>query len=114
MLAVDLSGQSAIVTGAAAGIGYVIASALAGAGAAVTLADLSEEGEEKARLLRHAGRQALFVRTDATTETDVLRLADSAAAAFGGRRYTGQQRGDLSPGRLAGYDRRHVGPRHGD
>ena len=40
----DLTGQTAIVTGAATGIGEAIARRLAGAGATVVVADLDLEG----------------------------------------------------------------------
>lgn len=54
----DLAGKSAIVTGAASGIGRAIAEALAGAGAKVVLADLNEdEGKRVASSLREASFQ---------------------------------------------------------
>ena len=43
----DLSGKTALVTGAASGIGEAIARALAGAGALVYVADLNEEAGEQ-------------------------------------------------------------------
>ena len=43
----DLSGKTALVTGAASGIGEAIAHALAGAGAFVYVADLNEEAGEQ-------------------------------------------------------------------
>jgi NAD(P)-dependent dehydrogenase (short-subunit alcohol dehydrogenase family) len=45
--AFDLSGQTAIVTGAATGIGEAIARRLADAGAIVSVADLNSEGAER-------------------------------------------------------------------
>ena len=42
-MTIDLSGKSALVTGAASGIGRAIAEDLAAHGACVLLADLSEE-----------------------------------------------------------------------
>ena len=60
---VDLSGKNAIVTGGASGIGVEIARALAGAGAAVTLASLpTVAGEPVAAELRQAtGNTAIDV-----------------------------------------------------
>jgi NAD(P)-dependent dehydrogenase (short-subunit alcohol dehydrogenase family) len=61
---VDLTGKKAIVTGGASGIGVEIARALAGAGAAVTLATLPTfDGEPVAAELRQAtGNAAIEVR----------------------------------------------------
>ncbi|WP_420145562.1 SDR family NAD(P)-dependent oxidoreductase [Sphingobium sp.] len=61
---VDLSGKRAIVTGGASGIGVEIARALAGAGAAVTLAGLpSFDGEPVAAELRAStGNDAIDAR----------------------------------------------------
>ena len=43
----DLSGQTAIVTGGATGIGEAISKRLAEAGATVAVADLNKEGAEQ-------------------------------------------------------------------
>ena len=51
----DISGKTAIVTGAASGIGLGIATALAEAGANVVMADIQKDAVEQAahRPLRH-------------------------------------------------------------
>ena len=56
---VDLSGKRAVVTGAASGIGIETARALAGAGAAVTLAvrDVARGSEVAADILRSTGNE---------------------------------------------------------
>ena len=60
----DISGKTAIVTGAASGIGLGIATALAEAGANVVMADLQKGAVEQAahRLLPH--RQAGYAGED--------------------------------------------------
>jgi NAD(P)-dependent dehydrogenase (short-subunit alcohol dehydrogenase family) len=60
---VDLSGKRAVVTGAASGIGIETARALAGAGAAVTLAvrDTAKGGEVAADITRTTGNELLDV-----------------------------------------------------
>jgi NAD(P)-dependent dehydrogenase (short-subunit alcohol dehydrogenase family) len=60
---VDLAGKRAIVTGAASGIGVETARALAGAGAAVTLAvrDAAKGGEVAADIARSTGNEQVEV-----------------------------------------------------
>ena len=78
---VDLTGRSAIVTGAASGIGRAIAEALAGAGARVLLADLSAgEGERVAASLRDCS----FERADVAVREDCRRLVDRCVERYGG------------------------------
>jgi 3-oxoacyl-[acyl-carrier protein] reductase len=61
----DLSGQTAVVTGAATGIGESIASRLAQAGATVCIADINSEGA--AAVAASIGRGAFPVRVDITS-----------------------------------------------
>lgn len=70
--AFDLSGQVAVVTGAARGIGLAVARRLAGAGADVALVDLpGVELGEAVRAVEAEGRRALEVPTDVTDEGQV-------------------------------------------
>ncbi len=81
----DLSGKAAIVTGAAAGIGFGIAQRLARAGASITVADLNAEtGEAAAKALRDNGGEARFARCDIADETQVKSLVAEAVEAHGG------------------------------
>lgn len=79
-----LSGKTAIVTGAARGLGAVYARALAESGAQVVIADvLVEEGETVAREIRGAhGKNAIFVKVDVTKQGDVLRAIERAREHF--------------------------------
>lgn len=69
-----LSGKTALVTGAARGIGRAIAWQFANEGAAVTLVDvLVEEGSKTAEWIREQGGEAYFVEMDVTDEEAVQR-----------------------------------------
>jgi NAD(P)-dependent dehydrogenase (short-subunit alcohol dehydrogenase family) len=73
----ELNGISAIVTGAASGLGEATARVLAQAGARVVVADLNEDqGKEVAAAI---GGQ--FARTDVTDEESVRQAVAAAAAA---------------------------------
>lgn len=79
----DLTGQVALVTGAAAGLGLEICDVLAEAGADVVCADIDEDrlGAAVAQVERH-GPRALPVRCDVADEEDVAGLFEAAAARF--------------------------------
>ena len=65
----ELNGQTAIVTGAARGIGEVIARRLANSGARVALADIDEQAAVTAA--NHIGERAFPVRLDITDASSV-------------------------------------------
>jgi NADP-dependent 3-hydroxy acid dehydrogenase YdfG len=77
--AAPLVGRAAIVTGASRGIGAACASALADAGAMVTLAARRADTlEAHARAIVAAGGQAIAVPTDVTDQAAVARLVERA------------------------------------
>src|SRR5512138_2109684 len=81
----DLTGQSALVTGAAMGIGRAVAERLSEAGASVILADVdAAKGPEAAAAIWKQGRKAEFVQVDVSRAADVDKAVDFAAKAFGG------------------------------
>ncbi|MFC3141119.1 SDR family NAD(P)-dependent oxidoreductase [Psychromarinibacter halotolerans] len=74
----DLSGKTAIVTGAARGQGAVEAELLAGAGASVLICDvLVEEGEALAARLTGEGRDVRFLKLDVTSESEWTAALDA-------------------------------------
>jgi 3-hydroxybutyrate dehydrogenase len=80
-----LEGKSAIVTGAASGIGRAIAQAYAREGARVAIADLNvDAANSTAADIRAAGGQAIGVAMDVTSEEDVNSGVAATVAAFGG------------------------------
>ena len=80
----DLSGQVAVVTGSAEGIGAEIARYLAAAGAAVLVADRNEPGARStAQAIVNAGGQARGQGFDAGDEASIVALYQGAVDAFG-------------------------------
>jgi len=80
----DISGKTAIVTGAASGIGLGIATALAEAGANVVMADIQKDAvEEAAHGLSGTNKRVMPVRIDVTQEQSVLNALAEAERNFG-------------------------------
>ena len=80
----EISGKTAIVTGAASGIGLGIATALAEAGANVVMADIQKDAvEQAAHLLSGTNKQVLPVRIDVTQEQSVIDALAEAERRFG-------------------------------
>ncbi len=81
----DIRGRSALVTGAASGLGLAYAEALAEAGAAVTLTDIDgDAAEREAARLRGLGQQARAAALDVRDRAGMAAVFDAHAAAFGG------------------------------
>ena len=80
----DISGKTAIVTGAASGIGLGIATALAEAGANVVMADIQKDAvEQAAHALSGTNKRVMPVRIDVTQEQSVLAALAEAERNFG-------------------------------
>lgn len=82
----SLSGRVAIVTGAGSegGIGFAIARALGGLGAALVVASTTGRIEHRADELRRAGHRALGIAGDLTDPARATALVDAAVTEFGG------------------------------
>ena len=79
-----LKDKVAIITGAANGIGRATAILFAEEGAKVTIADPNvEAGEEVAALIREQASEAIFVRTDISSEDDCRDCCDETIGRFG-------------------------------
>lgn len=80
----DFNGQVALVTGAASGMGLATARAFARAGAAVTLADISEAALQQAvGEIAATGGTAIGVVCDVSDEAQVAAMVERTVATFG-------------------------------
>jgi NAD(P)-dependent dehydrogenase (short-subunit alcohol dehydrogenase family) len=94
---VEIQGRTAIVTGAAHGIGRAIAGRLANGGARMLVVDLDESGgREVVRELRATGADAASVAADVTVEEEVARMVETAVRELGGL--------DILVNNAGGYD----------
>ncbi len=78
-----LKGKRIIVTGAAQGIGSVMAAGFSKMGASVVLADIADPSDATARIVDDGGT-AIGVQVDVTSLADCQRMVAEAEAAFGG------------------------------
>ena len=82
---ITFKGKAALVTGAAAGMGFAAAKAFAEAGAAVALADIDAAAVERAAAeLTARGRRAIAIVCDTSDEAQVKAMVERTAEVFGG------------------------------
>ncbi|MGG1679161.1 SDR family NAD(P)-dependent oxidoreductase [Neobacillus sp. NRS-1170] len=80
-----LLGKTAIVTGGGGGIGRSTAILFAKEGAKVAVADIdSQLGEETVSLIKEAGGEAIFVKTDVSDSGQIKDLINITTNAYGG------------------------------
>jgi NAD(P)-dependent dehydrogenase (short-subunit alcohol dehydrogenase family) len=73
-----------IITGGSSGIGRATAVALAKEGVKVAVAARrAKEGEETVRLVKEAGSEGIFMKTDVANEDDVRSLVDKTVKTYG-------------------------------
>lgn len=81
---IDLSGKTALVTGASSGIGLGIALQLAKAGARIAACGIEKEAPALLHAVEALGGQVLYLPIDVTQESELDRLVQHAVAAFDG------------------------------
>lgn len=80
----DLTGKVAVITGAAKGLGFALATVLAEEGMRLVLADIDASGLEQAvGQLQDGGAEVLGVPTDVSDAAAIGRLRDSVFERFG-------------------------------
>jgi 3-oxoacyl-[acyl-carrier protein] reductase len=80
---IDLSGRTAIVTGASRGIGRAVAFTLAGAGAIVVAGARGTNADETAEAIRQKGGQATSLPIDVTDADSVQAAVDATLKQWG-------------------------------
>jgi glucose 1-dehydrogenase len=80
----SFTGEVAFVTGGSGGMGRAVCLAFAEAGASVVLADVDEAGgHETARLVKEAGADVVFVRTDVSDAAQIEAAVVGVVERFG-------------------------------
>ena len=79
-----LTDRTAVITGAAQGLGFAIAQRFATEGANVVIGDLDADAAERAADSLGIGSRAIGMRCDVVDEADVAALVEAAVATFGG------------------------------
>ncbi|MDH4568294.1 SDR family oxidoreductase [Pseudomonas sp. BN414] len=102
-MSMKFSGQVALVTGAANGIGRATALAFAAEGLKVVVSDVDAAGGEgTVELIRAAGGDARFIRCDVTRDAEVQALMEGVVAAYGRLDYAFNNAGiEIEKGKLA-------------
>lgn len=81
----SLAGKTAVVVGGGGVLAGAMAAGMAGAGAAVVIADLNEEAaRHHVKAICGQGRKALACQADVTHKNDIQRVLEATLASFGG------------------------------
>ncbi|HET7649356.1 MAG TPA: 3-hydroxyacyl-CoA dehydrogenase [Gammaproteobacteria bacterium] len=93
---------NAIVSGGASGLGFATCERVVKAGGKVAMLDMNEQvGQEAAKKL---GANALFIKTDVSSEKEVNSAVEQAKSAFGGLQLAVSCAGILGAGRTLGKE----------
>lgn len=78
-----MEGRTALITGAASGMGAAAAELFAQEGGRIAVADVAEAGEDVVARIRDAGGDAIFLRMDVTDRASVEAAVQSVLATYG-------------------------------
>lgn len=81
---ISLRGKTAVITGAASGIGLGAAKLLSEYGAKVAMVDINERGGPEAENLKNLGREAAYFKCDVRVEEQVESVVAEVCQKFGG------------------------------
>ncbi len=102
----ELTGRTAVITGAASGIGWALARRFAAAGMRIVMADVDPSAlDEAATRLRSDGHEVTPVVCDVSQRDEVERLRDAALAAHGAVHLLCNNAGVGGGGAVVGGDR---------
>lgn len=79
----DFTDQTVLITGGATGIGRATSLAFARQGAKVVIGDVADAAEETVEMIKEAGGEATFVKTDVTDAADVEKLVKTTVDTSG-------------------------------
>jgi NAD(P)-dependent dehydrogenase (short-subunit alcohol dehydrogenase family) len=104
-----LDGRVALITGGANGLGYAFATAVAEAGADVSIVDLDGKAAELAaeKLSSETGRKVIALQADVTKEEDTEQMVSETVKALGGLQICFANAGIVEKGRpIDEYDKK--------
>jgi NAD(P)-dependent dehydrogenase (short-subunit alcohol dehydrogenase family) len=97
----SLSGKVALITGSASGIGRAAANVFAAEGARLAVVDVNDAlGAESVKEIEGKGGEAVYIRADVTSMSDLDRMVQETVKAFGRLDVFWHNAGNAGPGSL--------------